>query len=238
MNSIKDLRIKLFADGADIAYMKQASQEGFFTGFTTNPSLMRKAGVENYEQFAKEALAVIPDLPISFEVLADDFVEMAKEARKISAWGTNVYVKIPVCNTRGESSVPLIKQLIEEGIPVNVTAILSKRQIEEVVKVLNPTVSTIISVFAGRIANTGRNPKEYVKYAVDLVDKYPKVEVLWASIREVYNIFDAEDCGCHIITVTNDIFNKLSGLQMDLDDLSVETVQMFYNDAKSSGLCI
>lgn len=233
-----NLHIKLFADGADLSYMKTAYNEGIFKGFTTNPTLMRKAGVECYEQFAKEALAVVPDLPISFEVLSDDFAGMEAQARKIASWGSNVYVKIPVCNTKGESSVPLIQRLMADGVLINVTAILTKPQIEAVASVLNPQVPAIVSVFAGRIADTGRNPSEYVKMAVALLKDYPKAEVLWASVREVYNIFQADACGCDIITVTNDIFKKLALVNKSLDELTMDTVKMFYHDAQSSGLRI
>ena len=235
MKTIKDLKIKIFADGADIKEMKKAYREGFVKGFTTNPTLMKKAGVTDYEAFARAALSEIPVLPISFEVFSDDFEEMEYEARYIASWGDNVYVKIPITNTRGESSIPLIRKLSNDGLPLNITAILTVEQVKNVSKVLNPDVKSIVSVFAGRIADTGRDPIPYIKEAISILKLNPLAEVLWASPRELFNIFQAENCGCHIITVINDILKKIPMTGKNLDELSLDTVKMFYNDGQIAG---
>jgi len=218
--------------------MKRAYNDGIVKGFTTNPTLMRKSGVTDYEAFAKEALAVIRDLPICFEVLSDDFYLMEKEALKISGWGKNVYIKIPITNTRGESSVPLIEKLSAMGLPLNITALLTLEQAISVSKVLSPGVNAIISVFAGRIADTGRDPMPYMKEAVSIFKGNPSAEVLWASPRELLNIFQAIECGCHIITLLNDILKKVPMINKDLTELSLETVKMFYNDSLAAGYSI
>jgi len=231
MGAMKDLHIKLFADGADVDEMKKIYKEGVVKGFTTNPTLMRKAKVADYEAFAKGVLEEICDLPISFEVFDDEFDVMEREAKKIASWGSNVNVKIPITNTRGESSAPLIKKLSGEGLFLNVTAILTLEQVETVAKAIAPGSQTIVSVFAGRIADTGRDPMPYMKKAAEILKPNPNAELLWASSRELLNVFQAEASGCHIITVTNDILKKLSMVGKNLADLSLETVKMFHQDA-------
>ena len=235
MKSINDLKIKLYADGADVDEMKEMYNRGIVHGFTTNPTLMRQAGVEDYEKFARNVLAEITDLMISFEVFADDFDEMEREAKLITSWGDNIYVKIPVTNTKGESSVPLIKRLTADGLNLNVTAILTVEQVEKVVAALEPGVRTIVSVFAGRIADSGRDPVSYMEKCVEIVKQKESTELLWASSRELLNIFQAEECGCDIITVTTGILNKLKNVGRDLKDFSLDTVKMFHKDAVSAG---
>ncbi len=228
-------KIAIYADGADIAGMKEAYRWGFVKGFTTNPTLMRKAGIRHYEAFAKEAIASIPDLPISFEVFSDDFLQMEKEARKIAGWGKNVFVKIPITNTKGESSTPLIKQLSSEGLSLNITAILTPHQVQSVAAVLDPASKTIVSVFAGRMADTGRDPVPLMSRSAAILKPNQNAQLLWASSRELLNIFQAEACGCHIITITNDILKKLPLIGKDLTELSLDTVKMFFSDAQSAG---
>ncbi|MDR0713189.1 MAG: transaldolase [Bacteroidales bacterium] len=231
----KDFKIKIFADGADINGMLEMYRAGFVSGFTTNPSLMKKAGVTDYEKFALEAVKAIPDLPLSFEVFSDDFEAMEKEARKIRSWAGNIYIKIPVTNTKGLSSANLIRKLSAEGFKLNITAILTLEQVEQVLKSLTPGVGAYISVFAGRIADTGVNPIPVMQQTVKMCKDVAKVESLWASTRELLNIFQAQECGVDIITVTNDILKKIPNIGKDLTQLSLETVQMFFNDAKSLG---
>jgi transaldolase len=233
--NINELRVKIFADGANVTEMKRLYKEGFVKGFTTNPTLMRKDGVENYERFAKEVLSEIKDLPISFEVFSDDFDIMEKEARKIQSWGKNVNVKIPITNTKGEPSINLIKELSDNGMQLNITAILTLEQVEAVSKVISHDTRTIVSVFAGRIADTGRDPIPYMKKASEILSDNKNAELLWASPRELLNIFHAESCGCKIITVTNDVLKKLSSLNKDLKEFSLDTVKMFANDAIKAG---
>jgi transaldolase len=235
MKDIKIPGIKIFADGADVSDMKRIYKEGVVKGFTTNPTLMRKAHVTDYEAFAKEVLGEIRDLPISFEVFSDEFDAMEKEAKKIAGWGKNVNVKIPITNTRGESSAPLIKKLSAEGIFLNVTAILTIEQVATVAQAISPKSRTIVSVFAGRIADTGRDPVPLMTEAARILKPNPNAELLWASSREVLNIFQAASCGCHIITVTNDILKKLPMAGKDLAILSLDTVKMFYEDARAAG---
>ncbi|HSP14824.1 MAG TPA: transaldolase [Thermoanaerobaculia bacterium] len=230
-----DLRIDLYADGADVRDMVAARQSGIVKGFTTNPTLMRKSGVNDYEKFAKEALNAVSGMPISFEVFADDFAEMERQARLICTWGDSVFVKIPITNTKGESSIPLIKRLSSAGVKLNITAIMTVEQVRDVVNVLDPKVPAIVSVFAGRIADTGRDPVPLMKHCADIVKKKPKAQLLWASPRELLNIFQAEECGCHIITVTSDILKKLAMVGKSLDELSLDTVKMFFNDASAAG---
>lgn len=227
------MKIKIFADGANLEDMKRVHKDGIVRGFTTNPTLMKKAGITNYEEFAKKVLNEIKDLPISFEVFSDDFESMEREALIINSWGKNTNIKIPITNTKGESSIPLIKKLSDQGIQLNVTAILTLDQIKQVSKAINPKVGTIVSIFAGRIADTGVDPIPVMKKAVKIFEG-KNVEVLWASTRELLNVFQAEKCGCQIITVTYDILKKFNLIGKDLKELSLETVQMFYNDAKSS----
>jgi transaldolase len=231
---LPQFKIKLFADGADLEGMIEEYKIGIVSGFTTNPTLMKKAGVKSYEEFAKTALKEISDLPISFEVFSDDFSGMEREARKIAGWGENVYIKIPVTNTNGESSAPLVKKLSYDGLKLNVTAILTLDQVKTVSKSLSPATPSIVSVFAGRIADTGVDPMPIMKESVKVLKQNPKAELLWASTRELLNLIQAESCGCHIITITNDILKKVPLVGKDLHQLSLETVQMFYNDAKGA----
>lgn len=228
-------RLKLFGDGATLADFSRLHGEGLVTGFTTNPSLMRRAGVTDYEAFARELLAIIPDMPISFEVIADEFDEMGRQAELISSWGENVYVKIPITNTRRESSLPLVKALSAKGVKVNVTAILTLDQVADTIEALHPETPAVISVFAGRIADTGVDPMPVMRAAVAMAARRPNAEVLWASVREVLNVYQAEDCGCHIITATPEVLKKLDMAGKDLADLSAETVVMFEQDARAAG---
>lgn len=231
--------IKIFADGADIQEMYELYVFGKAEGFTTNPTLMKKVGVKNYKLYAKKVLELIPDKSISFEVFSDDLKTMEKEAREISSWGENVYVKIPITNTQGVSTEPVISTLSYDNIKLNITAILTFEQINRAIFSLNPDAPSIISVFAGRIADTGRDPVETLKIGIPNVRTYlPKAEVLWASTREIYNIMQARRVGCDIITVPHDILKKLPMLGKDLEELSLETVKMFYDDAQSSGFKI
>ncbi|HEY6842768.1 MAG TPA: transaldolase [Thermoanaerobaculia bacterium] len=230
-----DLKIELYADGADVRDMVAARDGGLVRGFTTNPTLMRKCGVADYEAFAREALRSIGTLPISFEVFADEFAEMERQARQIAKWGDCVFVKIPITNTRRESSIDLIRRLAASGVKLNITAILTLDQVRCVVDALDADVPAIVSVFAGRIADTGRDPVPLMTEAAKIVAKKPKARLLWASPRELLNIFQAEACGCHIITVTADILKKLTMVGKSLDDLSLDTVKMFYNDAAAAG---
>ena len=238
MPNIKDLKIKIFADGADIKAMVEAYKGGTVKGFTTNPTLMKKNGITDYESFAKEVLKNIPDRPISFEVFSDDFNEMELQAKEIASWGKNINVKIPITNTKGQSSIPLIKKLSGNGLSLNITAILTVEQVKEVQKVLNPNIYNIVSVFAGRTADTGRDPMPYMIECAKILKPLQKTDLLWASSRELLNIFQAEQAGCQIITVTNDILKKLSNVGKDLTELSLDTVKMFYNDASQAGFKI
>lgn len=233
-----DIRIKLFADGAVIQDMKRLYDAGSVQGFTTNPTLMKKAGITDYAAAAKDILKAIPDLPISFEVFSDDFESMEKEARIIATWGDNVNVKIPICNTKGESSIPLIAKLAKEGFKLNITALFTVEQVKEVAKVLNPNSLAIISVFAGRLADVGINPLPMMKECAEVLKDSPSAELLWASTREFINIFEAQDCGCKIITAPNDVLNKLSNLGKTPADLTLDTVRTFYADATSAGFSI
>ena len=232
------MRIKIFSDGADIDSIFEASQKGIVKGFTTNPTLMARAGITNYLAFAREVLKVVTDLPVSFEVFSDAFDEMRYQAHKLHDLAENVYVKIPVTNTKRQSAAPLIRELHAEGIKLNVTAILSLNQVKEVYNALNPDVSSFVSVFAGRIADTGRDPLPLMKSALEILKPNPKAELLWASPREVFNLMQAELMGCHIITITPDLLAKAGKFGMDLEELSLDTVKMFYNDAVKSGFKI
>jgi len=235
MKRIEDLNTKLFADGADKAAMLALYAKPYIRGFTTNPTLMRKAGVSDYEAFARDVLAAIPDRPISLEVFADDFAEMARQARKIGAWAGNVYVKIPVTNTRRESAAAVVRDLSGDGIKVNVTAILTLDQVREMACSLAGGAPACISVFAGRIADTGRDPVPLMSEALEVIGPHPQIELIWASPRELLNIFQADAIGCHIITATADILKKLELVGKDLGDYSLDTVKMFYEDARQSG---
>jgi transaldolase len=234
MNS-SGLRVKLFQDGAELNAMIAARKSGRVSGFTTNPTLMRKAGVTDYRAFAFQAIEALPDLPISFEVFCDDFVVMEQEAREIASWGGDTYVKIPITNTKGDSSATLIKKLSSEGFSLNVTAILTLEQVETVAAAADPKSRLIVSVFAGRIADTGIDPVPLMRKAVSILKKIPDAELLWASPREVLNIVQAEECGCHIITATPDIITKVPLLGKDLKQYSLETVKMFHDDARAAG---
>ncbi|MBK9334532.1 MAG: transaldolase [Ignavibacteria bacterium] len=235
MNSSKDLKIKIFSDGANVNEMKRVYGEGIVSGFTTNPTLMKKDGVKDYVAFAKDVLSEIKDMPISFEVFTDDFESMERQANVIASWGDNVYIKIPVTNTKDETSYELINKLSSKGFKLNVTAILTTAQVKSVYDSLAKSTPSIISVFAGRIADTGRDPIPYLKESYEIVKNSESVELLWASSRELLNIVQAQECGCHIVTVTNDLLKKLKMIGMDLKELSLDTVKMFYNDASSAG---
>ena len=231
MQTLKNLNVKLFADGADLAGMKEMYANPLIQGFTTNPTLMRKAGIQDYSAFAKQVIALIPDRPISFEVFADDFDVMEQQALKIASWGKNINVKIPVTNTKKKFSGPLIKRLSKAGVSLNITAVMTLEQVEEVVDCLTQETPAIISVFAGRIADTGVDPLPVMSKALEIMKVKPKSELIWASPRELLNIFQADAIGCHIITATNDILKKLSLLGKNLEDYSLETVEMFHRDA-------
>lgn len=233
------MKIKIFADGAVLADMLAWYRNGSgVSGFTTNPTLMKKAGVRDYERFAKDVLAQIRDLPISFEVFSDDLQEMERQAMKIASWGANVYVKIPVTNTKGISTAPILKRLSSADVRLNVTAVFTPAQVEHLVQNMSPTTPCIISLFAGRIANAGVDPMPVVKRAVEIAKVLPACEILWASTREALNVVQAEECGCHIITVTPDILASLRTFGKDLTQYSLETVQMFYQDAQSAGFTL
>jgi len=238
MTRLADLKVKIFADGADLEGIKAMHAKPWIKGFTTNPTLMRKAGVSDYPRFAKEVLRAVPDRPISFEVFADDFEEMERQALEIASWGRNVYVKIPVTNTRREFSGPVIQRLSQNGVQVNVTVVFTLEQVKAITESLAPGTPAIISVFAGRIADTGVDPVPMMREALKIMQAKPKAELIWASPRELLNIIQADEIGCHIITVTNDILGKLSLLGKDHDDYSLETVEMFHKDALAAGYVI
>ena len=235
MKSVDQLKIKIFADGANKKEMLDRHQNSFIQGFTTNPTLMKKAGIIDYQAFAIDILKSIKDKPISFEVFSDDFQEMYKQALQIAGFGKNVYVKIPVTNTHGESSFDLIQKLAKQGVKQNVTALMTLEQVHEVSHALADGPSAYISVFAGRIADTGRDPIPLMKEALSIMRPYPQQELIWASPRELLNIFQGDDIGCHIITVTNDILKKLDLVGKELNEFSLETVKMFYEDATAAG---
>ena len=234
MNPLASLKIKIFADGADITGMVKLAQNPLIKGFTTNPTLMRKAGILDYEAFARAALEKITDRPLCLEVFADDLDEMERQARVISTWGRNVSIKIPVTNTRGEFCGRIIRSLSSDGIALNVTALMSVGQVEAVAHHLNSAAPAIISVFAGRVADTGVDPIPHMAACLDVLGPFPDAELLWASPRELLNIFQADSIGCHIITVPHDILAKLSLVGKDLEDYSRETVEMFFRDATAS----
>ena len=238
MTQVSDLTVKIYADGADIKAIKDLAQNPLIQGFTTNPTLMRMAGVEDYEAFAHEVLKEITDRPVSFEVFADELDEMEKQGLKIASWGENVNVKIPITNTKGVSTAPVIKNLADAGVQLNVTAIMTLDQVRLTAEALNPDVWSIVSVFAGRIADTGVDPLPMMKECKALLVSQPKAELLWASPRELLNIFHANESGCGIITVTPGLLAKLKGVGKDLDQFSLETVEMFYRDATAAGYTI
>ena len=235
MKTLSQLQVKIFADGADKKGMLEMYAKPFVKGFTTNPTLMRKANVNDYEVFAIDILRVIKDKPISFEVFSDDFDEMYEQARLIASWGKNVYVKIPVSNTKGESACAFIQELAKAGVKQNVTALMTLDQVKAVTRALADGPAACISVFAGRIADTGRDPVPMMRAALSIMSAYPQLELIWASPRELLNIFQSDEIGCHIITATNDIINKLSLVGKDLNEFSLETVKMFYQDALAAG---
>lgn len=239
MNSIdkklRALKVKIFADGADKAGMLEMASKLFIKGLTTNPTLMRKAGITDYKSFALDVLKDIPNKPISFEVFSDDFAEMERQANEIASWGVNVYVKIPVTNTEREPAYDLIERLAKKKVKLNVTAIMTLAQVRDVVARLDPGVASYVSVFAGRIADTGRDPVPLMAAAVELLKTNSQAELIWASPRELLNIFQADAIGCQVITVTNDLLKKLELVGKDLDDYSLDTVKMFYVDAKAAG---
>ena len=233
---MNDLRIKIFADGADLSAMLALAANPVIKGFTTNPTLMRKAGVTDYTAFARQVLAAISDRPISFEVISDDFAEMERQAHLLASWGHNVYVKIPVTNTRAEPACDLMRRLSRAGIKVNATALLTLAQVREVTQALAEGPGSFVSVFAGRIADAGRDPVPLMAAAVEMLRPYPQQELIWASPREVLNVVQAEAIGCHAITVTNDILAKLALIGKDLADYSLDTVKMFFRDSQAAGL--
>ena len=233
---LADLRTHIYADGADLASLLALNRNPHIRGMTTNPTLMRKAGIADYERFAKEALGEVVEKPISFEVFSDEFPEMRRQALKINSWQANVYVKIPITNTRRESAIPLIGELSREGVKVNVTAMLTVNQVRRVAEALEPGAPAIASVFAGRIADTGRDPVPLMCEALGVLRERPQARLLWASVREVLNIAQADACGCHIVTVPHDLLAKALKLwSMDLDELSLDTVKMFAGDAEKAG---
>jgi transaldolase len=239
MSTLKDLNIKIFADGADKAGMLQLNANPLIKGMTTNPSLMRKAEVHDYEVFARDILQNITEKPISFEVFSDDFSEMRRQALKISGWAKNVYVKIPITNTRGESSLPLVRNLAREGVKLNITAVFTEEQVAGVAQALDPKVSAFVSVFAGRIADTGVDPMPHMRANKKLLAGLPQAELLWASVREVLNIFQAEECGCEIVTVPYDILAKAMKLVgTGFKEMSLDTVKTFAADAKTAGFSL
>ncbi len=236
MKTLADLPIKIFADGADKEGMFKLYRDPLIQGMTTNPTLMRKSGIVDYETFAREILEVVKSKPISFEVFSDDFADMRRQALKISQWQENVYVKIPITNTKGESALPLVGDLAQSGVRINVTALLTLAQVEGVARHLHPEVPAVVSVFAGRIADTGVDPMPLMKQSLDVLRPLPQAELLWASVREVLNIFQAAESGAHIVTVTHDVLAKAQKMAgMDLAALSLDTVKMFYNDAQAAG---
>jgi transaldolase len=238
MKTVSDLRIKIFADGADRAGMLDMHARPYIKGFTTNPTLMRKAGIADYQAFAKDILQVIRDRPISFEVFSDDFGEMERQALQIAGWGANVYTKIPVTNTLSKPATGLIRSLAKRGVKVNVTALMTLAQVKEVSEAIGAAAPACISVFAGRVADTGRDPVPLMAAAVQAMRRFPNQELIWASPRELLNIFQADEIGCQIITVTNDILKKLDGVGKNLEQYSLETVKMFHDDARAAGYTV
>ena len=235
--SVNNLRVKLFADGANLEQILELNRNPLFKGFTTNPTLMRVAGVTNFEEFSREMLGHVSK-PISFEVFSDDLDEMTTQAHKIASWGTNVYVKIPIMNTRGQSTKPVIENLVGKKIKVNITAIMDSSQVAEIIEVLNPEIPSYISVFAGRIADTGRDPLPILQRSLEIMRQNPAAELIWASPRELLNIFQADQIGCHIITATSEILAKTKIVGKDLIQYSRETVEMFRKDAIASNFKI
>ncbi len=235
IKTVAELKTKIFADGADLAGMLEMYEKPYVKGFTTNPTLMRKAGVTDYRRFARDVLEAIPDRPISFEVLSDEFAEMERQACEIASWGPNVYVKIPITNTRGESSGVVVRKLSHAGVKLNVTALMTLDQVRSAMDWVGGGAPAFISLFAGRVADTGVDPVPLMAEAVDILRAAPSAELVWASPREILNIFQADAIGCHIVTVTNDLLAKLPLIGRDLDQFSLETVEMFHGDAAAAG---
>ncbi len=231
MKKIENLKVKIFADGANKKDMLEMNSKSFIKGLTTNPTLMKKEGITDYREFCKDILTTIKDKPISFEVFSDDFKEIERQAMEISSWGENVYVKIPITNTKKETCYEIVEKLSKQKVKLNITAIMTLTQVKQVVSVLEPNVPSYISVFAGRIADTGIDPEPLMAEAVELLKLAPASELIWASPRELLNIFQADKIGCHVITATNDILKKLSLVGYDLNEYSLDTVKMFYSDA-------
>jgi transaldolase len=231
----KNLGVKVFADGADLGSILELAENPLISGFTTNPTLMRKAGVDDYEGFARKVLGHVTDRPVFFEVFSDDFEEMKQQAHRIASWGDNVCVKIPVTNTQGVSSAPLVADLTADGLHINVTAILALDQVRTAAASLSASTGAVVSVFAGRVADTGRDPVPLMAEAVEILAAYPTLELLWASPREILNVRQAASIGCHIITVTPELLEKLAGLDRSLEEVSLDTVRMFHRDAAASG---
>ena len=238
MKKLSDLSVKIFGDSANKESMLALYEKPYIQGLTTNPSLMRQAGIRDYRAFCRDILRYIKDKPISFEVFSDDFIDMERQALEIASWGDNVYVKIPVMNTEKKPAYSLIHKLTTEGVKVNVTAMMTPAQITAVIAALNPAVPSCISVFAGRIADTGRDPVPLMMQAVEQLRPLPHAELIWASPRELFNIFQADQIGCHIITVTQDILKKLGNIGLDLEEFSLDTVKMFYRDAVTAGFML
>lgn len=238
---LSHLRVKIFADGADREGIFALYRQPFIQGLTTNPTLMRKVGITDYEKFARDVLQVVTDKPISFEVFSDEFAEMRRQGEKIAAWGKNVFVKIPITNTRGDSALELVRELSAEGVQLNVTALLTLEQVRGVAAALHPETPAVVSVFAGRVADTGVDPVPLMRESVAALAAAgrPRAELLWASVREVLNLFQAEECGCHIVTVTHDILAKAGKMVgLDLTELSLDTVRMFHQDAAAAGFTL
>ena len=238
MKKVEQLKVKIFADGAEKSGMLEMAEKSWVQGLTTNPTLMRKVGISDYKAFAKDILGLICEKPISFEVFSDEFTEMERQAMEIASWGDNVYVKVPITNTRREPIYPLIRKLVTRKVKLNVTALMTLEQVKGTVEALDPAVPSYISVFAGRIADTGRDPLPLMVDSLKVMKTNPKAELIWASPRELLNIFQADEIGCHIITVTNDILKKLSLVGYDLSEYSLDTVKMFYQDGKAAGFSI
>ena len=233
--SLERLKVRLFADGADLPGLQEMAAHPYISGFTTNPTLMRKAGVADYRAFALEALKAVGDRPISFEVFADEPAEMERQAREIASWGRNVFVKVPVTTTRGESCAPLVRRLAGDGLQLNVTALLTLEQVREVSQALGDGAPAFVSVFAGRVADTGRDPVPHLAAALRIMAPFPRQQLIWASPRELLNVFQADAIGCHVITATHDVLKKLPLVGRDLGEYSLETVRMFFDDGRAAG---
>ncbi|HTC90267.1 MAG TPA: transaldolase [Bryobacteraceae bacterium] len=238
MADVASLRVKIFADGADRASILELADNPWIRGFTTNPTLMRKAGITDYEAFGRSLARAIPDRPFSFEVLSDDFDQMEQQARQIATWGNNVYVKIPITDTRGRSAAPLVTRLAAQGVKMNVTALMTLEQVDNIVPALRQGPASCISIFAGRVADTGCDPLPILCGALERIRAYPQIELIWASPRELFNIVQADEIGCHIITVTHDLLKKLPLLGRDLTEYSLDTVKMFVDDARAANFAL